>query len=117
MTPERLKELREYIRGGGQYSDEEVIVLLDEIEQLEQEAVRYKTNSETFASNAVALATDSRNLQAREYKLMQEVKQLRAALEKVEKLEGAYDMDQLQHAKNTLENVREIARTALKESK
>lgn len=37
----------------------------------------------------------------------------RKALEEAEKLEGAYRMDPLEHAKNCLENVRRICREAL----
>lgn len=43
-----------------------------------------------------------------------EIARLREALKEIQKGEGAYSTDQLEHAGNTIENMKNIAREALK---
>jgi len=43
-----------------------------------------------------------------------EIKQLREVLEEISKGEGRYSMDKLEHASNTIEDMKELAINALK---
>lgn len=43
------------------------------------------------------------------------IKKLKEALLEISEGKGAYDMDQLKHAANTIENMKRIATIALKE--
>ncbi|MBD3180757.1 hypothetical protein GF312_00595 [Candidatus Poribacteria bacterium] len=44
------------------------------------------------------------------------VENLISALEEIKKGAGAYDMDKLKHASNTIENMKEIAETAIRQA-
>lgn len=63
----------------------------------------------------VALLADHARLTARVAELEQQVERYRAALEAVTKREGAFSRDSLTHAQNVIDNMAEVARTALKE--
>ena len=54
-------------------------------------------------------------LKQNDLKHQKETEKLREALKKIEKPEGAYSRDNLTFCENTVENMKEIARKALKE--
>ncbi len=59
------------------------------------------------------MGTSYCNLCAVEYE-REEVERLRAALEEISEGKGAYSMDPLEHAGNCIDDMKELAREALK---